>query len=160
MEHQTIRTVQRTLREWDIIDTAIVRHGFVVYNRDYFIEVLYSNAVKMEHLVSFLFEGCVEAHYENVVLTTTYPCFMDDRFIDYQQWLAAGSPEGFVWGVNQADAYPGWKYIENSDRAYAWSQKLHIPMHEVEIETNTYRLTLIFHELRVKQDTHSPHITI
>ena len=148
-------TVQETLQEWDFFDQGISRHGFTAYNRDYRVEVNFSGWDRVVHPVTYLFRGCVEAHYLNLVVPNVYPTFMDDRFIDYQQWEAADCPEGFVWGVNEADAYPGWKYIEDSERASAWAEKLNLPMHEIEIETNTYRLTLVFHDLTVQ----SPSVT-
>jgi hypothetical protein len=36
----------------------------------------------------------------------------DDLFIDYETCERAGNPEGFVWGVNWADAYPGLEYVD------------------------------------------------
>jgi hypothetical protein len=138
------------MQKWDFCDQAIIQHGFMAYNRDYRIEVVFTGADRVEHPVTYLFRGCVEAHYQNLVVPAAYPAFMDDRFIDYQQYEAAGYPEGFVWGVNFAEAFPGWQYIENSERASAWAQKLNLSMHEVKIETNTYGLILVFHDLMVQ----------
>jgi len=143
----TALELQNVLNEWNIFDRAITRHGFTPYNRDYRIEIAPEGAGEG---VEYMFRGCVEAHYENRVVPTAYPAFMDDRFIDHHTWEAAGHPQGFVWSVNFAEAYPGWKYVENSERATSWSHKLGLPMHEVRIETNIYLLTLVFHDLTVR----------
>jgi hypothetical protein len=34
----------------------------------------------------------------------------DDVFTDYEAWELAGAPDGYVWGVWWADAYPGMSY--------------------------------------------------
>ena len=60
-----------------------------------------------------------------------------------------GEPEGFVWGVNWADAYSGLAYVDESATAASWSDKLGFLMHEVVIETNTYTLALVFHDVAV-----------
>lgn len=140
--------IHETLAQWDPFDMPVTRHGFTEYNRDYRVEVTFVGADRVEHPVLFLFRGCVEAHYECRVAPG--PAFMDDAFIDYGRWEAAGCPDGFVWGVNWADGYPGWRYVEASPRAAAWAERLGLPMHEVEIETNTYLLSLVFHDLAVQ----------
>jgi hypothetical protein len=74
-----------------------------------------------------------------------------DVFIDYQAWLAAGEPEGFVWGTNWSLAYPGLNYIQNSKLAVSWSEKLKKEMHEVTIETESFRIQLVFHDVKVEK---------
>jgi hypothetical protein len=148
-----VTTVRELLKVWDFFDQAITGHGFTAYNRDYRLDVVFVGADKVEHPVEYLFRGCVEAHYESRVVPPPSAAFMDDRFIDFERWEAAGHPKGFVWGVNHADAYPGLTYVENSERAASWARSLSLPMHEVTIETNTYLLRLVFHDLRVQSPT-------
>lgn len=57
--------------------------------------------------------------------------------------------DGYVWGVKWQLLYPGAGVVEDSPRALQWSEALGIEFHEVCIETNTHRITLIIHELAV-----------
>jgi hypothetical protein len=57
-------------------------------------------------------------------------------------------PDGFIWGVRFAEAYPGLTYVENGERGAHWSQLLGRTMHEVAIETNCFHLRLIFADIR------------
>jgi len=144
-------TVEETLQEWDFFDEAITRHGFTEYNRDYSLAVFFAaNGSRMKGEVTYLFRGCVEAQYESVLPPDALaPTFVDDRFTDGALWEAAGCPEGHVWNVNYTQAHPGWEYVHASERAGAWAERLRLPMHEVRVETNIYRLTLVFHDLVV-----------
>jgi hypothetical protein len=75
----------------------------------------------------------------------------DDVLIDWDEWEAADNPEGFVWGKKFADAYPGLSYVTDSPLAASWTERLGHEMHEVMIETNTFLLRLVCHDLRVQQ---------
>lgn len=146
-------SVRETLEQYDFFDQAIVEHGFTRSNRDYrLIAKIHGQPaaeLPVQHLstYTFLFRGCVEAHYASAVPPAGFS--MDDIFIDYDRWQAAGHPHGFVWGVNWADAYPGLRYVEASPKAATWAERLSLAMHEVTIETNTYTLRLIFHDVTV-----------
>ena len=148
-------SVRETLERYSILDEAVAEHGFTRYNRDY---RLVASIHRPSHqrqpgqgqdlcTYTFLFRGCVEAHYVSAVVPAGFS--MDDVLIEYERWRAAGEPEGFVWGVNRADAYPGLTYVDRSAKAAGWSERLGLPMHEVTIETNTYALRLVFHDVTV-----------
>ena len=91
-----------------------------------------------------LFKGCVEVIYLMKVQVR-----LNDVFLDYERWRAAGSPEGFVWAINSAEAYPGLTFINDSERAASWTVRANMPMHELLIETNVYELRLVFADLSV-----------
>jgi len=143
--------VKALLERHSFFDQPVVEHGSLPYNRDYRVVAEItgrrSPGAKVEILERYtlLFRGCVEIHYT----TRVHDRELDDIFIDRNRWEAAGQPKGFVWGVNWADAYPGARYVEDSQRAAAWQGRLDRPVHEVLIETNTYDLTLVFAELSV-----------
>ncbi len=141
-----MHNVQEILKEWDFFDQAITTHGFTEYHRDYRLNVSFYGADKIEHPVEYLFRGCVEVHYESRVISN----LADDTFIDYVRWEEAGYPGGYVWAVNFVEAYPGWRYIEDSPRAAVWADKVGLSMHELVIDTGTFILTLVFHDLSVK----------
>jgi hypothetical protein len=147
-------TVQQMLDAYDFFDQAIVEHGFTPYNRDYrLVAEIYGTSLtpgntgsELHATYTFTFRGCVEANYRCNVI---HGFSVNDIFIDYDRWIDGGEPDGFVWGVNFADAYPGLRYVDDSERATAWSERLGLSMHEVTIETNTYTLALVFHDITV-----------
>jgi hypothetical protein len=146
-------SVRETLGECSFFDQAVVEHGFTVSNRDYRLvasicgQSAAGQPVQEICTYTYLFKLCVEAHYASNVLPSA--TLADDVFVEYDRWKAAGEPDGFVWGVNWANAYPGLTYIESSERAATWTERLGLPMHEVAVETNVYTLTLVFHDVSV-----------
>jgi len=149
-------SVPETLARYDFFDDAVVEHGFTRYNRDYrLVAEIYGQPAAGEpvrHLATytFLFRGCVEAHYASVVPPAAFS--LDDRLIDYDRWVAGGWEPGdaFVWGAG-ADAYPGLRYVADSPKAATWAERLALPMHEVVIETSAYTLSLVFHDVVVAE---------
>ena len=149
-------TVQEALKQYDITDAGILSHGFTEYNRDYRMKIVYigftgeHNEGRLVYPATLLFRGCVEARYESVIGPRSYPGFMDDCFLDARLWEEAGRPEGIHWCGQYADAYPGWEEIVASAPAAAWTERMRMPFHEVVIETNLFRLALVFHDLTVE----------
>jgi hypothetical protein len=47
--------------------------------------------------------------------------------------------------------YPGARLLPRSDVARRWSGSLGLDFHDVVIETNAHRLTLVFSDLRVSE---------
>jgi hypothetical protein len=144
------KAIRQALEE--AFDMPILRHGFTAYNRDY--ELVWRVPKSFQGpdrgcTYTYLFRACAEAQYTGSFDPSMFP--LDDTFIDYTRWQAAGEPNGFVWGVDWADNYPGATYVEGSARAAVWAERLRAPMHEVRVETNTYRLALVFHELCIQR---------
>ncbi len=141
-------SVEETLKSYDLFDNSILRHGFTAYMRDY--EIV-AELLSGEHrgVFSYLFRGCVEAHYESTIPEGAF--LMDDALIEYEGMQSEGAPDGFRWGVKSAEAYPGWIYVVDSQRAATWAKKVGLSMHEVEIRTNVYNLSLVFHDLVVER---------
>ncbi len=152
-EEDNTSNIRRILEEWDFTDTPIMRHGFLPYNRDFEIVIAAPRAFIHEpasdETTHYRFVGCVYARYESSVLPQAFS--LDDRLIDFAAWETSGNPEGFVWGVNWIDAWPGLKYIEDSPLAQQWSDTLGLTMHEVTIDTNTFVISLVFHDIVVSR---------
>jgi hypothetical protein len=146
-------TVRETLEAYSFFDQAILEHGFTVSNRDYRLVASICGQpgprqpVRELCTYTYLFKLCVEARYASAVPPSGI--LADDVFVDYDRWKTAGEPDGFVWGVNWALAYPGLRYAESSESAATWTERLGLSMHEVAIETNTYTLVLVFHDVAV-----------
>jgi hypothetical protein len=97
-------------------DSAIVSHGFTDYLRDYDVVIDVPAALPPEVPIGdtagsyiagryrYRFTHCPEARVASTVGDEAWRCSWDDVFTDYQAWEAAGNPEGFVWGVNWANA--------------------------------------------------------
>jgi hypothetical protein len=144
-------------------DSGIVSHGYAPHLRDYDIVVDVPAAlppgvpigdITRSYIMGryrYRFTHCPESHITSSVGDDSWRLSWDDVFIDYEEWQAASNPEGFVWGVNWADAYPGLSYVTNSPLAASWTERLGHEMHEVTVETNTFVLRLVCHDLRVQQ---------
>lgn len=144
-------------------DSAIVSHGFTEYLRDYDVVIDVPAALPADVPIGdttgsyiqgryrYRFTHCPEVRVVTTVRDDVWRLSWDDTFTDYERWEAAGNPEGFVWGVNWADAYPGMSYLSDSTLAASWTERLAREMHEIAIETNTFNLQLVCHDLRVHQ---------
>ncbi|MFG2468282.1 hypothetical protein ACGFXB_22885 [Streptomyces canus] len=135
----------------ETFDHAVVHHGYTTYLRDYEVIVHMTAApgtgVEPSYL-RYLFRCCVEARCETSVPAETWQRSMDDRLIDHETGVGL---DGFVWGVKWHGMYPGAKLLPQSDTARHWSHTLGIDFHDVLIETNAQRLTLLFSDLRVTE---------
>lgn len=75
----------------DAFDMPILRHGFTGYNRDY--ELIWqvpesASGPDRGCTYTYVFRACVEAHYTGTFRPEMFP--LDDVFIDYERWSAAG----------------------------------------------------------------------
>lgn len=128
------------------VDFAVLEHRFASHGRDYivFIEDS-SNANPGRH--ELVFTHCVRVDCETRVRDDVWPKSWSDEFTDYEKWIAAKEPDGYVWGTNWSLAYPGIRAIHNSAEAAEWSRRLGKQMFEVTLETDRFFLRLIFHSL-------------
>ncbi len=90
------------------------------------------------------FTHVVRADLETRVSDDAWQSSWDDVFLSYEAWLAAGEPDGYVWGTNWSNAYPGISAVEDSDLAKEWAARLHKPFFEAILETDRFWLRLIF----------------
>src|SRR5437016_608247 len=123
-------TVKEKLAEYPMFDVAILYHGFTPFMRDYDV-IVEAGGIRAGR---YRFTHCSEAHLTTRVADKWWLVSWDDRFTDHQRWLAAGEPDGFVWGACWSMAYPGLSYLEDATLAKEWSERFQQPMHEVEIE--------------------------
>jgi hypothetical protein len=142
--------IRRALDE--VFDQALVFHGFADYMRDYDLYI-YATAdprtgIAPEHL-RYRFTHCVRATVTTAVGRDVWPRSLGDEFIDHEEWLRSGEPEGYVWGVKWQGLYPGMRLMPDSNETREWSAQLGLPFHEVLIETNGHNFTLVFSDLRV-----------
>jgi hypothetical protein len=67
---------------------------------------------------------------------------------------------GFIWGVRFAEVVSEWNYVENGKRAKFWSDTIGCKIHEVSVETNAYRLDIVFENFRYSFLGYEPEIAI
>ena len=137
-----------SLLEWlPDCDFGVMDHGFLPHGRDY--SVLIESSMGKDpgrHQVQFT--HVAELNYASVVADYIWAKSWGDEFVDYQAWLDAGEPEGYVWGTCWSLAWPGIRAIEPSAKATEWSARLGKPMYEAEIETDRFRINFVFHSFR------------
>jgi len=80
-----------------------------------------------------------------------WPKSWTDEFIDYNKWVEAGEPDGYVWGTNWSLAYPGLEIIEESIIADSWKKKIGKDFFEMILETDRFFLRIVFHDIRVEK---------
>lgn len=136
----------------EVFDQAVLFHGYADYMRDYDVYI-YATAdprtgIAPQHL-RYRFTHCVRAAASTAVRRDVWPHSLGDEFINYDEWLRSGEPDGYVWGVKWQGLYPGMKLMPESDETREWAALLGRPFHEVLIETNGHNLTLVFSDLRV-----------
>jgi hypothetical protein len=159
-----VANLRRRIEEDErFLDSAVVSHGFTDYLRDYDVVIDVPAALPPEVPIGettgsyiegryrYRFTHCPEAHIVSAVGHDVWRRSWDEVFTDYEAWEAAGNPEGFVWGVKWADAYPGLSYCVDGALAAAWTDRVGHEMHEVAIETNAFTLRLVCHDLRIDQ---------
>jgi hypothetical protein len=141
--------VREKLDALSFFDGAILGHGFTNYMRDYDIlaEVDGADNKELAGRYRYRFTHCVQASYVTSLRDGTLRTSWSDVYTEYDHWKEDGAPDGFVWGVCWAGAYPGLTYVRDSEAAADWSDRLGRPMHEITVETNVYLLRLVFHDV-------------
>lgn len=121
-------------------------HGWAEHGRDYLVvvqDMLGSDPGTHE----LTFTHCVRLDYETRVRDDVWPISWSDEFLDYQGWVDAGEPSGYVWGTNWSNAYPGLSTIDGSQVAAEWANRLGKDMSEAALETDRFHLRLVFHSV-------------
>jgi hypothetical protein len=147
-------TVKDKLAEYGgFVDVGILSHSFAPHMRDYDVvfEALWGKEKWADARGTYRlrFSHCPEVTTRTAVPDSGWRQAWSDIFIDHSQWVAAGEPEGFVWGACWSTAYPGLSYIDDSPRARQWSDRLGKPMYEISIATEAFELRVVFHDFTV-----------
>ena len=129
------------------MDFGVMGHGFLPHGRDYSV-LVESSMGNAPGRYDLLFTHVVELIYQTAVSDEVWTRSWGEELLDYQAWLDAGEPDGYVWGTCWSLAYPGIRAVEPSAKAKKWSTKLAQPMYEAEIETDRFRVNLVFHSVR------------
>lgn len=136
--------LRRLMEQFDVFDGALLFHAYKRYMRDYELIVETDVGSAPPGTYSYVFKYCVEAQVVTSLPDSSYRASLDERLIDYE---TGKDLDGYVWGVNWSELYPGWTLRPDSERAADWSRRIGIDFHEVVIETNAFTITLIFADL-------------
>jgi hypothetical protein len=145
-----VHPVDQLLEWFPEMDFAVLQHHFARHGRDYVVlieDCLSSNPGQHE----LVFTHCVHADCETRVRDDVWPKSWSDEFLDYQRWVDAKEPAGYLWGTNWSDGYPGIRAVHESDQAAAWTKRLCKEMFETTLETDRFLLRLIFHSLHTRK---------
>ncbi len=134
-----------------LFDFAVLKHSFASHGRDYVFLIqdwVGSHELTFTHVTQF--------QYETRVNDELWSRSWSDEFLDYEKWLSAGEPNGYVWGTEWSLAYPGISLPDESKEAEDWSHRLSRPMYPFLIETDRFSIRLVFsmaHFARKSDDT-------
>lgn len=135
----------------DLIDIAILSHGFTPYKRDYFfhVETMWKDNFAGQYLI--MFKHCYSLQYETIADEKILRQSWDESFIDFEEYLKAGEPEGYVWGTNWSNAYPGFSNLKDSEKAVKWTKDLGKEMKELLVESEIFKINLIYHNWTIEK---------
>ena len=135
----------------EVFDQSIVFHGFAEHLRDYDV-LIYVSAVsgtgRTAEYLRYRFTHCVRATVKTAISPETWAQSLDERLLDFDAAIKSGV-NGYVWGVNYHDLYPGISLAVESTEAAEWSDRLGLPFHEALLETNGQCIELVFSDLVV-----------
>jgi hypothetical protein len=139
------------LSDWlPACDVGVMKHGFADHGRDY-IFIIEDCTGRNSGTYELAFTHVVDLRYETRVRDDVWPISWGDEFTDYQAWLSAGEPGGYVWGTNWSNAYPGMTAPESTLEAERWTKRIGRRMYPMSIETDRFLISLIFHDVRVRK---------
>lgn len=132
------------------VDVGVMSHGFAKHGRDY-VFILEDCISGNPGTYKLTFTHVVDLRCTTAVRPEIWQRSWADEFIDYARWEAAGEPNGYIFGTDWSLAYPGFAALENDAGAVSWSQKLGRPMYAATIETDRFKMALVFHDAHLEQ---------
>jgi hypothetical protein len=140
--------LKATMREWlPELDFGVMSHGFARHGRDYVFVLEVGRAGTYELTLTHV----VELNYETRVRDDVWPKSWSDVFTSHAAWAKENEPDGYVWGTNWSLAYPGLYVADEDASAARWAERLGQPMHAMAIETDRFKISLIFHQVRQRK---------
>jgi hypothetical protein len=132
------------------LDIGVMEHGLAKHGRDY-VFILEDCISHRPGTYRLTFTHIVEMTYETALSPSGWLKSWSDDFIDYKRWEDAGEPEGYVFGTDWSLAYPGWTALTDDAAAASWTEKLGRPVHAASLETDRFKLKLVFSDARLEQ---------
>lgn len=140
-------TVKEKLEEYDLFDNSIIRHGQLDNVRDY--EVIgYLCGADFDSEVQYIFKGCIQTDFKITVDPKNYS--IDDRLLNLDRQDEPDYPKAFIWGAGVI-VYPGWTISQDTDELKKLEKTYGLKFYKIDFETNAYNLTIIFHDIDIKE---------
>jgi hypothetical protein len=135
-----LNPLHRLTEEWlPIFDFGVLSHGFLAHGRDYGLIVqvhgLGTYRLVLTHVPL--------ARYETVIASEVWTGSWSDVFLD---WEKSKDLNGYSWATNWSLAYPGLTFLDADSDVDEWSRRFKRPMHGVVLETDRFKLKLIFND--------------
>lgn len=138
-------TLKEKLEKYDLFDQSITRHGQAENIRDYEI-IGFLSGLNFNLDVKYTFKGCIEVHYRNTVNPSGFS--MDERLLHLNRQDEPDYPSAFIWDAGVM-VYPGWKLEEGTEELNNLEKRYRLKFYKIEIETNAYDLSIVFHDLDI-----------
>ncbi|WP_339914808.1 hypothetical protein [uncultured Brevundimonas sp.] len=125
-------------------DFAVLNHGFVTHGRDY--QLIIQDCISGRpgtHRLTFT--HVVRADCQTALAPSGWSTSWDDVFLD---WERSKDMDGYIWGTNWSNAYPGITALNDDAEASDWGRQIGRPMYAATLETDRFKLRLIFHAVR------------
>ena len=138
----------------DTFDAGLLFHAFTNTMRDY--EAIVEKSASPSSGIAtrtdrYTFKACVEVEARTSLSPDTWKrSATDDRLLDAKV-ANEFCLDGYVWGVEYQEIYPGFKLLPQSDRAHHWERMLGMPFYEATFEGNAHQFSLIFSDLAVEE---------
>jgi hypothetical protein len=152
------RSVRERIENDDLfLDSAIDSHGFAPYMRDYDVVIDVPAATpdgQRSYIMGryrYRFTHCPETAAHTEVRPDVWRRSWEDVLTDPEALESTRHLPAFHWAVSWAAAYPGMTYVNGSERARRWAEEFGREMHEVRIVSNVLDLSVVFHDLRIRQ---------
>lgn len=149
-EKKTMHPFKEILKWLPELDFAVLGHGWAKHGRDYIVIVEDClGGSPGQHEITLT--HCLSIEYETRVRDEVLTRSWAEEFTDYKKWQESGEPDGYVWGTDWSNAYPGLTIVENSKRARDWTKRLGKEMYEVTLETDRFFMSIIFHSVKTRK---------
>lgn len=144
----TVHPVSALTAEWlPECDFAVLSHGFATHGRDYQI-IIQDGVGPQPGTYGLTFTHVVRADCQTALPAEGWGRSWDDVFLDYER---SRDMDGYIWGTNWSLAYPGITALIGDGEAEDWTRRLDHPMYAALLETDRFRLRLIFHSITTER---------
>jgi hypothetical protein len=134
------------LKEIELFDIVIIHHGFEEYKRDYYF-LIESGTKEFQGRFKIRFTHCFDLQYRHKFANMEYPELLRNSWEDDLILSTIPSNETvYWWGQGFTHAYPGFSYEPENSKAKELSAITGRPMYAVNLETEHYEISFVFHD--------------
>jgi hypothetical protein len=138
------------LKEIELFDVPILHHGLESYNRDYYF-IIESGTKENQGRFKIWFTHCFDFQYRHKFADPKFPDLIRRSWDD--NLILPTIPEksdGYWWGQGFTDAYEGFSYNPDNNKAKEMSEITGRQMYSVTLDTGHFTLDFVFHDFRYR----------